>query len=101
MSRLGDLTIGMIGTCTSPELKAKGVETKYLVLYCVQLLEDFTSNCPEPLKLQKLLRLGKLYIRYMELLRGPRRVSESNYEDTFRFSLVSGPGAGGGPLFVQ
>ena len=91
----------MIGTSTNQELKAKGVETKYLVLYCVHLLEDFDSNCREPLKLRKLLRLGELYIRYLELLRGPHKVSEKDYEDTFRFSLVSGPGAGWVPLFVQ
>ena len=67
LTRLGDLTIKMLGAMDNPRLKTKAMETYGILLFLVLVLPRYRLRVgPE---YEKLLEAGQLVLRYVEILK--------------------------------
>eukprot|EP00959_Pyramimonas_sp_CCMP1952_P454458 9469938-Pyramimonas_sp.AAC.1 len=67
ISRIGDLTEGMIGDETNPTISTKANETKWLFRFCVKLMQQHGNKLPEKDVPVALLDCGGTLLRWMDI----------------------------------
>ena len=77
ITRIGDLTPGMIGKRGNPTLSTKAAETKWLFFCVIEVFERFAGELPSVCNAQSLLLAGKALLRYHRILEHEtRKVSD-------------------------
>ena len=77
ISRIGEITEGMIGDSESPTVSTKANETKWLFRFIVHLLDNNKDKFPPEEKTPQLLACGHALLSWMDLVdRIPRKVPE-------------------------
>ena len=79
ITKLEDLSVGMLGTKDSPKLATKAAETKHLCPFCVDLLQRFQDKVPRG---AVLLELGLCVLKLIDLMdESPVRVEPGVWQE--------------------